>query len=147
MIMDIASLLTNGGAGIISSAVVVAAIEGLFNRGGRRADAATKLAQVEASEAETLKKDHELWRAEAKEAYAQAKLECSECKQELREAKQEHEREIERMNRELNDIRDALVARLDAIDEMLPYVSGMPADKIDDIRAANRVVRKAIWRG
>ncbi|OBG71319.1 MULTISPECIES: hypothetical protein [unclassified Mycobacterium] len=145
--MNLANLMTNGGTGFLGAGILVAVIEGLFHRGGRRAEAAAQLAEAAGRKADTVIADHELWREEAKEAYDNAKAECAACKKELKEAKDEHEAELSKLQREMAEIRDALNKRLDAIDEMLPYVQGMPEDKMAEIRAANRAARLAVWRG
>lgn len=145
--MNVANVLTSIGAAVISSSVIVALINGLFSRGGQRAEAALKQAEAARSKHETAVADHDLWRKEAREAYDTVKKECSDCKQELREAKREHDAEIERLTKELAEIREALLRRLDTVEELLPFVHGMPLDKVTEIRQANRATRNAIWRG
>lgn len=86
------------------------------------------------------------WFDEAEAAYKRVNDECSDCKKELQKVKDDHLRQLGALRRELSDVKDALVSRADALDELLPYVEGIPDDKIREIRSANRAVRAAVWR-
>lgn len=68
-------------------------------------------------------------------AYNRVTSECSECR-----------RKLEEVLKELADIKDVLIERLDAFDEILPYVQNLPDDKLRDLRAANRAVKMAVYR-
>lgn len=75
--MSLSSLLTQGGVWAVGTAAVIAFVEGLFGRGGKRADAAAKLAEAES-------KKNERWFREAGEAYERLEGECTRCQGELR---------------------------------------------------------------
>lgn len=158
-----------GGGGIVVAAV--AAVRGLAEVRDRRAEAAKKVAEAGKTGKETEVIDHEQWFREAEINYNRLNHQFEACRDELKGAKdshhedmealrrehreqigqlrQEHDRQMVRLKREVGEVRDALVASLDDIDTVLPYVQGIPDEKLREIRTANRVRRNAakFWGG
>jgi hypothetical protein len=99
-------------------------------------------------------REREAWFVEAQKSYERVSSDCENLRgllnasEERRtESETRHQRELEMVRRELADVRDALFVRLDAFDEVLPYVQGMPDEKVRELRAANRATRSAAYRG
>lgn len=136
--MSLVDLLIPAAVSLCGTGIGVAILNGVFSRDGRRADAARTAGEDQA-------RRHEIWFDEAKDAYARVSKECASCRTELREADERHRREMDTLRRELGEVKDALLKRIDAVDELLPYVQGLPEEKMRDIRTANRVVRMAVW--
>lgn len=129
--MSIADVLTAAAAGAGSGGTVVALINAVFNRGGKRAEAA--------------KTESATFREEANDLYAKVKQECADCKQELHAAEQRHNKAIGKLQSEVGELREALVKSLNTVDELLPYTQGLPDQKMREIQARNRAVRRAVW--
>lgn len=99
-------------------------------------------------------RERKAWFDEAQAAYQRLSEDCDALRKQLREsdersnkAERRHQEELRGVRRELADVRDALFTRLDAFDEVLPYVQGLSDEKVRELRAANRAVRKAVYRG
>lgn len=137
--MSLANLIVTAATGAGGGGFAVAIIQSLFSYRGKRADAAKA-----ESEAEAL--DRDTWFKEAEDVFAKVKKECDDCKTELRQAEERHRVATEKLRLFVTEVRDALIGRADAIDELLPYVQGLPEEKMREIRAANRAVRAAVWR-
>lgn len=142
--MNITDLIVKVATGVGGLGGLAALILAVFSRRKTNADA-------EDTESGT-------WRSEAAFTLNEVKAQYVDCKKELARNKSEHHTEIEAMRREhsreigvirreLADVRDALISRADVVDELLPYVQGLPEDKMREMRAANRVVRQAAYRG
>lgn len=138
MNLSLANLLISAAMSVCGTGIGVAILNGLFTRDGRRADAANTAAEAQALQ-------HETWFDEAKDAYARVSRECADCRTELRNTEERHRVEIDKLRRELGEVKGALIKRVDAVDELLPYVQGLPEEKMHDIRASNRAVRLAVW--
>lgn len=138
MNLSLVNLLISAAVSLCGTGIGVALLQGVFSRDGRRADAARTAGEDQA-------RRHEIWFDEAKDAYARVSKECADCREELRNTEERHRTEIATLRRELGEVKDALIQRVDAVDELLPYVQGLPDEKMHDIRAANRVVRMAVW--
>lgn len=136
--MNLADILVAAGFGAGGGGTVVALINAVFNRGGKRAEAAKAETEADALE-------HDTWFKEANAAYARVDKECKECKTQLRESDERHGKEIGKLRREVGELRDALIKSVDRVDELLPYVQDLPDDKMRELRAANRAVRRAVW--
>lgn len=141
--MSVADTLINGATGAGGAGIVVAIVQAVFSYRGKRAEAAQ-------TESET-------WMKESKEAFAEIKQQCADCKSELATAKQEHRDEMAAirqqhrdemaaMRNELGDFKMALIKRTDVVDELLPYVDGLPEDKLRELRRENQAVKFAIIR-
>jgi seryl-tRNA synthetase len=135
--------ITNGLLGlaaiILGSGGVSVIWQALFNRGGLRAETAAKLADAQALE-------HKTWFDEARQQYDQIKADCADCKTELEDAEREHKKEMAAFRGELNDLKDALIARADVVDELLLHVQGIADDKLRELKSANRAARNAVYR-
>lgn len=125
------ALLTSGGTGVL--------VNHVFTRGTRKA--------------EKTQVDHETWFREAEKSYDRAISECQDCKTRLiaadlryEEADRRHDEEMASVRTQLADLKDAVVTRADVVDELLPYVQGLPEDKLLELRAANRAVKLAVFR-
>lgn len=138
MSLNLANIIISTAISLCGTGVGVALLQGVFSRDGRRAEAAKTAAEGQAQR-------HEIWFNEAQAAYDRVNKECSECKQELAAAEKRHQTEINQLRREVGDLKDAVISRIDDMNEVLPYVQGMPDDKVREIRAANRAVKMAIW--
>ena len=88
-------------------------------------------------------RERDEWMREAQSAYKRVQNECSSCRKELERIKRE---EIEPMKRDNAALKDALLNRIEALDEILPYITELPDDKVRDLRAANRAHRQAVFR-
>lgn len=138
MNFSVVNLLISAAVSLMGTGIGVAILNGVFTRDGRRADTARTQTEDQA-------RKHEIWFEEATAAYARVSQECVDCREALRTADERYRGEIETLRRELGEVKDALLKRVDAVDELLPYVQGVPEEKMRDIRAANRVVRMAVW--
>lgn len=136
--MSIADLLTAAAAGAGGGGVGVALVQALFGRGGLRAQAAK-------TETETEVLDRETWLKQAKDSYDRVDQECKDCKAQLRASDIRHGKEMAKLRREVGELRDALLKRVDVVDELLPYVQDMPDDKMREVRTANRAAKLALW--
>lgn len=70
--MSLSSLLTSSGIGAVGGGVIIACVEGIFGRGGKRAEAAARLVEAESQK-------HERWFREATESYERLEDECNKC--------------------------------------------------------------------
>jgi hypothetical protein len=138
MSINLVNLIISAAVSLFGTGIGVALLQGVFSRDGRRADAARTQTEAQA-------RRHEVWFKEAQVAYDRVSKECSDCRAELRKADEVHRKEIDGVRRDLSEVRDALIKRVDAFDEILPYVQGLPDDKLRELRAANRAVKMAIW--
>lgn len=138
MNLSLANLLISTAVSLCGTGIGVAILNGVFSRDGRRADAARTAGEDQA-------RRHEIWFDEATAAYARVSKECADCRTELHAADERHRAEMATLRRELGEVKDALIKRVDAVDELLPYVQGLPEEKMREIRTANRVVRMAVW--
>lgn len=99
-------------------------------------------------------RERKAWFEEAQAAYERLSEDCDRLRTDLRnsdkrrnETEKRHQEELRVVRRDLADVRDALFTRLDAFDEVLPYVQGLSDEKVRELRAANRAVRSAVYRG
>lgn len=92
---------------------------------------------------ERRERERDEWMREAAQAYKRVQGECSSCRKELERLKHE---EIEPLKRDNAALKDALLNRIEALDEILPYITNLPEDKVRDLRAANRAHRQAVFR-
>lgn len=130
--MSVANALTNLAAGAGGAGIVTAGMQALFSYRSRRADAA--------------KTETDTWREAAKDVLAEVRRECADCRKQLLASDGKHEREIATVRGELGDVRDALIKRVDVVDELLPYVQGLPPEKMRELRAENQAVKVAVVR-
>lgn len=98
--------------------------------------------------AEALRQERERdkWMRESKEAYSQVKTECRECQEKLDAVQKKHAEEIRVIKRELADVKEALLDRIEALDEIIPYITNLPDEKVRELRASNRAHRQAAFR-
>lgn len=136
--MSLVDLLIPAAVSLCGTGIGVAILNGVFSRDGRRADAAKTQTEAQA-------RQHEIWFGEAKDAYARVNRECQDCKRQLRESDRLHDTEMSRLRREVAELRDALIKRVDTVDVLLPYVEGMPDEKMREVRASNRAAKAALW--
>lgn len=87
-------------------------------------------------EVEQREHDRDEWMRESEQAYKRVSRECKSCHDQL-----------ETMRRELGVVKDALLNRIEALDEILPYITNLPDDKVRELRSANRAHRQAVFRG
>jgi hypothetical protein len=151
-IADVLVKLAGGGLGGCVVVAIVAAIKALSTWQSVRTDAAKGESEAVRNKSEAKKiaieadiLDRDLWLREAHTQYEGLKIEYAECRRELSETKQAHDQAIGRVSREVGELKDALIRRVDVINELLPYVEGLPDDKMREIRAENRAVKMAIW--
>jgi hypothetical protein len=99
--------------------------------------------------AERLEHDRDEWMKDSKDAYVRVAGECAACKDELASCKKEladiRRNEIEPMKRDNAAIKEALLGRIEVLDEILPYTN-LPDEKIDELRRVNRAQRAAVFR-
>ncbi len=88
-------------------------------------------------------RERDEWMRDAKTAYARVQGECSSCRKEIERLKRE---EIEPLKRDNAALKEALLNRIEALDEIIPYITNLPEDKVYDLRAANRAHRQAVFR-
>lgn len=112
-----------------------------FNRKQR------ELERKEREAGERREKERDRWMRESKEAYSQVKSECRECQAELEAVRKQHAEEIRQIKRELADVKDALLNRIEALDDLIPYITNLSDEKIRELRSANRAHRQAVFRG
>lgn len=129
--MSVADLLTAAAAGAGGGGVGVALVQALFGRGGLRAQTAKTGTETDVLARQT-------WFREAEQSYARIK-------KQLEESDIRHNKEMRKLRGEVGELRDALLKRVDVVDELLPYVQNMPDDKMREIRAANRAAKYALW--
>ncbi|OBJ50624.1 hypothetical protein [Mycobacterium asiaticum] len=141
--MSLPDTIINAATGAGGAGIVLAIVQGVFSYRSRRADAA--------------RTESDTWLNESKEAFDRLEKQCDDCKKELRDAKQEHRDEIAAMRQqhrdemaavrnELSDFKLALIRRTDVVDELLPYVDGLPEAKLRELRRENQAVKFAIVR-
>ncbi|MDP7703163.1 hypothetical protein [Mycobacterium sp. TY815] len=141
--MSVADTLINGATGAGGAGIVVAIVQAVFSYRGKRAEAA--------------RTESETWISESREAFQRLEDQCDDCKKELAKAKREHRDEmasirqqhtdeINAMREVLVDFKMALIKRTDVVDELLPYVDGLPEDKLREFRRENQAVKFAIIR-
>jgi hypothetical protein len=97
--------------------------------------------QREAGERRERERDE--WMRDADKAYKRVSGECSSCRREIERLKRE---EIEPLKRDNAAMKEALLDRIEALDEILPYITSLPEEKIRELRSANRAHRQAVFR-
>lgn len=127
--MTIATVLTFVASCIGAIGGIVAIIQIIVSTRTRRADASQ-------TETETDVLDRKTWMIEAHESYGELKEKYEACC-----------KEIVSLRQEVGELKDALIGRVEEFDETLPYVQGLPDDKMREIRASNRAVKMAVYRG
>lgn len=137
--MSIADLLTAAAIGMGGLGGAGALIQAIFTRSGARSQAAKTGTEDRAIQ-------HKTWFDEAQAAYKLAREQCTDCLNELKAEKVDHAKELAGMRRDLAEVRRALILRADVVDELLPYVQGLPDDKMLELRATNRAVKMAAYR-
>jgi hypothetical protein len=91
-------------------------------------------------------RERDQWMRESKEAYRRVQGECKDCYEQLAALRKRHEEEIREIKRELADVKEALLNRIEALDEILPYITSLPDEKVRELRSANRAHRTAVFR-
>lgn len=136
--MSVANIITGIGSGVFGGGLGMAVLQAIISTRSRRAQAAR-------TETETEGIEHGTWFKEAEAAYARVDKECKECKNELHTSNERHDKDMSKIRREVGELREALIKSVDRVDELLPYVQGLPDEKLREHRAANRAVRRAVW--
>jgi hypothetical protein len=134
--MNIANALVSGGIGLGSSAVMVAVVQGFFNRGQQRD-------QKELD-------DHRIWYEESTASYERVKAEAEEAKAAAAEAKAEAKADVAEAKKDcrdcmtqLREMRRVIYALCDELDDQIIPALTLPHADINEIRiAARRAVQR-----
>lgn len=127
--MNIANALVSGGIGLGSSAVMVAVVQGFFNRGQQRD-------QKELD-------DHRIWYEESTASYERVKAEAEEAKAAAAEAKAEAKKDCRACMTQLRKMRRVIYALCDELDDQIIPALTLPHADINEIRiAARRAVQR-----
>ena len=119
---------------LITSGVWPVVVPKLLERKNRK--------QTEVQERREHERDE--WMREAQAAYERVQGECAGFRREIERLRRE---EIEPLKRDNAAMKDALLDRIEALDEVLPFITSLPDEKIRELRASNRAHRQAVFRG
>lgn len=89
-------------------------------------------------------KERDQWMEESKAAYARLEQENEDIRAELSRVKRE---ELEPLKRDQAALREALIGRIEVIDELLPHINHLAPEKVRDLQRLNRAERIAAFRG
>lgn len=84
------------------------------------------------------------WMRDSEKAYQRAQAECKSCQKEIERLKRE---EIEPLKRDNAAMKEALLDRIEAFDEILPYLTNLPDEAVHNLRSRNRAIRTAVFKG
>lgn len=129
--------------------VVVTKITERKNRAETREQ--ERLDKIEAQEqrerervAEEKEKERDQWMKDSERAYARLEKENQDIRKELDRVKRD---ELEPLKRDQAALREALIGRIEVIDELLPHINHLPPEKVRDLQRLNRAERIAAFRG
>jgi biopolymer transport protein ExbB/TolQ len=99
--------------------------------------------------------DRDVWMTNSERAYKRVEDECDKCRRELERVRRDNAAAIERLKRDEIEplkrdnaaIKEALLDRIEALDEIIPYITHLPEEKVSELRRVNRAQRTAVLRG